>query len=95
MRHPAYKELIEPEEKTCSSYLNPKRKEFWRTDAAVVLKREMKAEKDRCKVNLSTSFASPMLQDIKTSSDGISLVFASRGHWSTWATRRGFAGASF
>lgn len=50
VRHPAYKELIEPEEKTCSSYLDPKRKEFWRTDVDTVLKREMKADKDRYKV---------------------------------------------
>ncbi|KAG0614514.1 hypothetical protein M758_6G183100 [Ceratodon purpureus] len=52
VRHPAYKELIEPEEKTCSSYLDPKRKEFWRTDVDTVLKREMKADKDRYKLLL-------------------------------------------
>lgn len=55
VRHPAYKELIEPEHKACTSYLNPKRKEFWRTDVSNVLKREMQVEKDRYKV----SFQSP------------------------------------
>ena len=50
VRHPAYKELIEPEEKTCASYLDPKRKEFWRTDVDSVLKREMQEKKDRYKV---------------------------------------------
>lgn len=49
VRHPAYKELIEPEHKACTSYLNPKRKEFWRTDVSNVLKREMQVEKDRYK----------------------------------------------
>lgn len=56
--HLAYKELIEPEERTCASYLDPKRKEFWRTDVEIILRREMKAEKDRYKViKLSPSFS--------------------------------------
>lgn len=58
VRHPAYKGVVEPEETTCASYLDPKRKEFWRTDVATVLKREMNAVKDRYKVlSLSPLFA--------------------------------------
>jgi hypothetical protein len=59
VRHPPYKELIEPEEKTCASYLDPKRKEFWRTDVDNVLKREMKEKKDRYKVQSHSPPAPP------------------------------------
>lgn len=55
IRHPAYKELIEPEEHKSSLYLDPKRKEFWRTDVDRVMKREEDKRKARYRVSIIPS----------------------------------------
>lgn len=59
VRHPAYKELIEPIPNT-SQWLDPKRKEFWRTDVERVLHREADERKARYKVSFNPLQATPL-----------------------------------
>ncbi|KAH8974460.1 hypothetical protein BDL97_01G103800 [Sphagnum fallax] len=50
MRHPRYKSIIEPDAHPKNSlFLNPKRKEFWRTDVEAVLHKEADQRKARQK----------------------------------------------
>jgi hypothetical protein len=56
MRHPRYKSIIEPDAHPKNSlFLNPKRKEFWRTDMEAVLHKEADQRKSRQKVSEATS----------------------------------------
>jgi hypothetical protein len=60
MRHPRYKSIIEPDAHPKNSlFLNPKRKEFWRTDMEAVLHKEADQRKARQKVSEPGNFLSP------------------------------------